>query len=289
MGDSPPQTISVGTNTDKRKHITYEEINRYIQSTYNPPERNDSIICDILAMYLVGQKILYTESKTYCEQRLNFLMLPAIFVTTLCTMLSVVLKDYNFGSTIVSVLSGGNAFLLALISYLKLDAKAEAHRTSSYKFDKLHSEVVFQSGKILLSRSSPKALEDIMNKVETAIRDINETNQFIIPEAVRYNFPKTYSMNIFSEVKCIQNNEILCINELKDVIDSIKDFENKNIPTTDEEDLKKLLEQKRKLLTDQFIRIQTEYFDIDDEFEKELARYRRKVKGTFQLCGWLKI
>ncbi len=282
MGDEDKKVAIV---TPKKKTITFTELDSYIQNTYNPPERNDSTICDILAMYLMGQKIIYTESKTYCEQHLNYLMLPAIFITSLCTILSLVLKDYGFGSTIVSSLNGGNAFLLALISYLKLDAKAEAHKTSAYKLDKIHSEVVFQSGKILLTKGAENALYDMINKVESQINEIKETNQFIIPEAIRYDFPKTYSINVFSEVKCIQNKEMLCINDLREVIAAIKEIEAS--PPVDTE-LKQLYEKKRKLLTDQFINIQTEYFNIDNEFDKELEKYRKNVRGRIQLCGWLK-
>ncbi len=281
MGDDPPKIIV-------KKTVTFTELDDYIQSTYNPPERNDSMICDILAMYLMGQKIIYTESKTYCEQRLHFLMLPAIFITSLCTILSLVLKDYGYGATIVSSLNGGNAFLLALISYLKLDGKAEAHRTSAYKLDKLHSEVVFQSGKILLMKATGDALSDMINRAETKVKEVKETNQFVIPETVRYNFPKTYAMNIFSEVKCIQNKEILCINELRDVINSIKEIESKKEPSSKDLEMKLLLEKSRKLLTDKFICIQTHYFGIDDDFDKELEAYRKRVQRGIQLCGWLK-
>lgn len=260
---------------------SYAEVDKYIQATYSPPEKNDSMICDIMAMYLLGQKILYTESKTYCEQHLNYLMLPAIFVTALCTVLSLVLKDYNYGATIVSCLSGGNAFLLGLINYLKLDAKAEAHRTASYKFDKLHSDMVFQSGKILLLRDRNSSLSDIINKTEANVREIKETNQFIIPESVRFNFPRLYTLNVFSEVKRIQNKEMMCVNELKEIINKLKTTE---MPP----EIKTSYEELRKLLTDKFIRIQVEYYDIDDIMEKELQLYRKRNDRRYQVCGWLK-
>lgn len=262
------------------KPTKFTELEKYVQDTYSPPSRNDSIICDIMAMYLLGQKILYTESKTYCEQRLNFLMLPAIFITALCTILSVVLKDISFGSTLVSSFNGANVFLLALINYLKLDAKAEAHRVSAYKFDKLRSDMIFQSGKMLLLKESGSNLTDIINKAETNVREIKETNQFIIPEHIRYNFQKVYSMNIFAEVIRIQQKEVLCINELRDVVDKLKNVDN--------QELKSLYETQRKLLTDKFICIQSEYLDLDNDFEEEVLTYSRRVKSGCSLCGWLK-
>ena len=60
---------------------------------------------DVIAMYLGGQKILYTEAKTYCEQHLNYLMLSAIFITAACSILSVVLQESTVGPILVSGLT----------------------------------------------------------------------------------------------------------------------------------------------------------------------------------------
>jgi hypothetical protein len=180
----PPQQ----TNVDRllEGEIRYPEVDIFICKDYIQTTANSSTICDILAMYLKGQKILYTESKTVCEQRLNFLMLPAIMITAIASILSLVLRDFGYGPTLVSSLNGANAFLLALISYLKLDAKAEAHRTAAYKFDKLQSFMEFNSGRMLFDSKASDNLIPIIEKLENDVRDIKETNQFILPEKIRY-------------------------------------------------------------------------------------------------------
>ena len=51
------------------------------------------------------------------------------------------------------ILSGLNAFLtflLAIVSFMKLDAAAQAYKTSSHQYDSLQTYVEFQSGQILL-------------------------------------------------------------------------------------------------------------------------------------------
>ena len=53
----------------------YRQVDTMLKEAFNYKESNGSMICDIIAMYLKGQKILYTEAKTLCEQRLNFLPL----------------------------------------------------------------------------------------------------------------------------------------------------------------------------------------------------------------------
>jgi hypothetical protein len=292
------QHIDVSVNEySEYDEYKFAEIDHMIDTTYKYSETNNSLICDILATYLKGQKILYTESKTHCEQRLNFLMLPAILITAVCTILSLVLKEYPFGPTVVSSLNGANAFILALINYLKLDARAEAHRVSAYKFDKAQSYVEFNSGRILFETKASEELGEIIKKVQHDVEEIKETNQFIIPEAIRYRFPGLYNTNVFAVVKHIQNREMAATNELKDIYNDYRvvDLRIKRAkaarrePTAD--DVKSLtdLEEKRRRQVHRIIRILYEYSKIDSTFETELEAHRNSRSRCIDCCGWLKM
>lgn len=297
-----PPTISITEEIDELTAITeyseykFSEIDSMIDKAFKYKESNNSLICDILAMYLKGQKILYTEAKTYCEQRLNFLMLPAIFITAACTILSLVLKDISYGPTIVSSLNGVNAFILALINYLKLDARAEAHRVSAYKFDKIQSYVEFNAGKILFMTSASDELGEIIKKVQNDVNEIKETNQFILPESIRYSYPKLHNTNIFTEVKHIQYKEMRATNHLKDMFNdelAVKTRIEKAkrdglVPNDKDVELFETLECKKRVQMDKIIRILDEYLDLDKSFEEEMRINRSKTRGC-QLCGWLKM
>lgn len=293
---APEDDSDQSTETDESgaalTKLNFKQVNKRVRNAYVYKEINNSTICDIIAMYLKGQKILYTEAKTVCEQRLNWLMLPCIFTTAVCTILSLVLKEYSYGPTIVSSLNGFTAFILAVINYLKLDAKAEAHRVAAYKFDKLQSYMEFNSGKILFDPKASNELVKILQDTENNVREIKETNQFILPEKIRYDYPNLYNINVFSEVKKITNRESMYVNRLKDVMNELVPIYNgAGVFGKDEAGVyaeRQRLEKEQKQLLEHLIQIKDEYLKIDQEFEKEMRRHRERLGRHCDVCSWLK-
>ena len=288
--------------TEKINHIIISEPEKYdykdidiaMITQYNSQNNtNYSTICDIIAVYLKGQKILYTEAKTVCEQRLTFLMLPSIFLTVLGSILSLILDKFTFGNYVVSGIGGVTTFLLAVVNYLKLDARAEAHKTTAYKFDKLQSYVEFSSGRMLFIKCNDVALAKIIKKTEADVGDIKETNQFILPEYVRYMYPNLYSINVFSEVKRIQNREMMYTNQLKDIMNEklLLEHLDKNLVDNDPKlkEKKKILETQQKQYINLIICLRDEYLFIDNIFKKELERNRREEDAKWCKCQYFKV
>jgi hypothetical protein len=277
---------SKSTNTEIVRY-RFKDVDLMMSEGYSYPESNNSTICDIVAMYLKGQKILYTEAKTLCEVRLHYLMLPAILITSAAAILSMIFKDAYYGATTVSVLNSVNTFLLTLINYLKLDARAEAHRTAAYKFDKLQSYMEFNSGRILFEKKAGEGLVEILKKVENDVREIKETNQFVLPEKIRYEFPKLYSINVFAEVKRIQNEEALHVERMKTYMNKIIELEAGPL---DAEKKKRIadLEEWQKAEVQTVLLIKNKYLEIDSKFEAELEKHRNARRYRCHICGWLK-
>ena len=189
---------------------------------------NDSCALDIIAVYLKGQKNIYMESKLYCQQILNVLMLPAIFISALSSVLSLSFDNFEFNGVLISSLNGFNTFLLSLISYLKLDAKAEAHRMSSDKFDNLQSQCEFKSGQVLLFDmiEKKKNLNKFLEIIEKEVIEIKSTNQFIIPERIRNRYIYTYSTNVFALVKELIIEQKIKKQKIDSITKKIKNYKN---------------------------------------------------------------
>jgi len=208
-------------NGSKHHMVTFSDVATELKENYNFEESVTSTSLDILALYLKGQKILHMESKTLCEKRLNTLMLPAIIISSLCAILNFALQNTSYGAVLISCFNVANAFLMSLISYLKLDSKAHAHQSSAYKYQKLESECEFHSGRVLFFKETSTII-NLVDDVHNRVLEIKESNQFIIPEQIRYRFHQIYSTNVFTLVKAIQTQEIIFINDLKVIIQKMQ-------------------------------------------------------------------
>ena len=270
----------------------------YIDMSRNHFESN---ALDVLALYIKGQKLLYTEAKTYCEQQLNFLMLPAIFISCVGSIFSFLSGSYTSGPVIIASLNGFNAFLLALISYLKLDAKAQAHKTSAYKFEKIESTCEFNSGRFLFFETNIDDIRNAVNKIETDVREIKETNQFILPESIRFEFAFTYTTNVFMLVKKNQSVEIMEMNKLRNCIEYIGKLKAQLSVARGNKDnalVRKLVgainseETRKAVIVRKIMECRKRYFDLDEKFNKEINRHIKRSNKWFitrvLCCDWLK-
>lgn len=210
------------------RKYTFKNVDDHYFNMFIDDAQNNSMMCDVLALYSRGQKILYTEAKTFCEQRLTALMLPSIFLTICSGILAVSLQSYEYGEIVVSGVNGITAFLLAVVNYLKLDARAESHRGSAYRFDKLQTFLEFSSGKMMFVTEEHKRLGKIIDETETTIRDIKETNQFVLPEHIRKSFPRLTAINVFSEIKRFLIEEQLIVKDARDLINKLVELPEKD-------------------------------------------------------------
>jgi hypothetical protein len=276
------------------KSYSYKEVEKEIDDDYFDEKEYHSTALDILATYLRGQKLIYMESKSYCEYRLNYLMLPSILLSTAATVLSAVVKDYNWGSYLLAGVNAIISFLLAIVNYLKLDATSEAHKISAHQYDKLQTSIEFLSGTTLLFNNDVGTIQKKIDETEKKINEIKETNQFIVPKNIRTLYPIIYNTNVFLIIKKIEDIRKRKINALKEVrnqknyliavLKSKKNKEKKSSLKKLENEICRLIKEKGRHINNLLI-LKSSFSIIDDMFIKEMENAEKRKKMV--LRRWL--
>ena len=174
------------SNNIKYHKLTFSSIKKQINQYYEQDTIHKySSALDILASYLKGQKIIYMEARTYTVKQLNLLMLPCIFLSSACSVLSQVSDLWTTIPLIISAINAMVAFLLAITNYMKLDAASEAHKITAHQYDKLQSVIEFCSGEVLLF-SNPILIDN----ADTYLKQWEKTTKPTYDDEEEYNKKK---------------------------------------------------------------------------------------------------
>lgn len=265
--------VQVGNKVVYYKKLKYTEVEKSIDKYYTNMNEKYSSAFDILACYLKGHKIIYMESKNFCESKLNLLMMPAILLSTAATVVSAVVQNMSWGSFLLSGINAFIAFLLALVNYFKLDAASEAHKISAHQYDKLQSSVEFTSGSVLLFRDFnnteaevqkteadielDKQIDAVKKQIEEIVKDTAEhdatlifaPNDDQIKHATEHN--KRLMIMYCNKVKKLESEK------MKGIEDRKKQLTNKSKINLEVELMKKLEDVEKKIAeikeTNQFL------------------------------------
>lgn len=299
LNDPSNNIVDPSTTKKTYKKFTYKQIQDEITDNYFDNRTSYSSALDIIGTYLRGQKLIYMESKSYCENKLNRLMMPSIFLSTAATVLSAIVKEFYWGAYLIASVNGIIAFLLAIVNYLKLDAASEAHKITAHQYDKLQTKIEFLSGQTLLFDSKKETIEKELEDVKKKIEEIKETNQFIVPKKIRTLYPIMFNTNVFLIIKKIDDITKKKINAIKDLKNEknylIEVLKAKRSAGKDNKTIAKIearmseCQEEKKRHENNIVVLKSAFSVIDEMFMKEMEnaeKYKNMTIRRWFLCGF---
>jgi len=99
------------TNNELVQHRDFNNVMETMNKKFGYQDGKLSTALDVISFYLKGQKMLYLESKAYCEFYLYRLMMPAIFISSLSSVISGVFSDNTNASRVVAGTTAANTLI----------------------------------------------------------------------------------------------------------------------------------------------------------------------------------
>ena len=216
---------SFGTKKKTFRKITYQEVEESLNKHYTKELQLSSEI-DILLTYLKGQKHIFKQASRVTEQKFNFLMVPAIFMTGTMTVVAPFMTAIGWSGYVFSVLNALLTVSITINNFMKFQAKAAIYLSISNQYDKLGISVEMTRNHYLFVEDGDEKSRLILEKMSDTEKKImtiqNNYNDNIIPYEVQLMNPVISNINIFSFIKKIDHHKKNLIMDYKDVKNNIR-------------------------------------------------------------------
>jgi len=158
------------------KKITYQEVDESLNKYYTKDMQLSSEI-DILLTYLKGQKHIFKQASRVTEQKFNFLMIPAIFITGTMTLVAPFMNAIGWSGYVFSVLNALLTVIITINNFMKFQARAAIYLSISNQYDKLGISVEMTRNHYLFVEDGDEKNKLMLDKMSDTEKKNNDNSK----------------------------------------------------------------------------------------------------------------
>jgi len=187
------------------RKLTYKEVEKSLNE-YTSENKNSNEL-EIIITYLNGQKNLYIHSKNFTQCKLNALMIPTLFISTVVTVISPFVCSSTWSDMYIVVLNAIITLLISLVNYYKLESTYQIYGHIACQYDKLQTVLEMANSRLMFLDNEIDQNHLVIEKLkefEEKIFEIKDATTIFIPDDIKNVFPIISHINIFSFIKRIE-------------------------------------------------------------------------------------
>jgi hypothetical protein len=146
-------------------------------------------------------------------------------LTSAATIITPFIQQYEWGGGVISAFNACVFFLISLILYLKLESSAELFIHLANQYDKLETSMEVANNRLLFIENETEYNRLVLVQLqdfEKQLNEVKDSNNILVPPAVRAIFPIVSYINIFAFIKRVETYKKNLIVKLRDVKNEIR-------------------------------------------------------------------
>jgi len=224
-----PSSISSNSSENSRKttykKLTYEEVEHSLQKHFKTDKLFSEL--DVLITYIKGQKHIYSQSFYITQQKVNLLVFPSLFITSVIMVIAPIIQEYSWSGYLLTGLNAILTLFISILNFWNLQYNMTQYSTFATHFDRLETSLVMTRNQIYLLDDIKEQTDTILHKLretENRMMEMKDSTSILIPTEIKHQTPIISNFDIFAFIhKTEQCNKKMIIH-YKDIKNEIRNI-----------------------------------------------------------------
>jgi hypothetical protein len=224
--NSPSSVSSNSSENSKKttyKKLTYEEVSHSLQKHFKQDKLFSEL--DVLITFIKGQKHIYSQSFYITQQKVNLLVFPSLFITSIIMVIAPIIQHYTWSGYLLTGLNAILTLFISILNFWNLQYTMTQYNGFATHFDRLETSLVMTRNQTYLMEDIKEQTNIILDKLretENRMMEMKDSTSLLIPTEIKNQTPIISNFDIFAFIHKIEQSNKRMIIRYKDIKNEIR-------------------------------------------------------------------